>query len=127
MGFLCILIGIVELLCCVLMPMFASLHMISEKYREKNKANAVLFKHWCFYWIVYFALKMGCCLCSILPSSISGILCFLRVALLAAMALPRLNLPITIVEFLQGRTKTIGNVKDTIIEFVMAKAGMGKK
>ena len=126
MGFLCILAGIVELLCCILMPMFASLHLISEKYREKNKANNVLFKHWCYYWIAYFGLRMGCCLASFLPSGITGILCFLRVALLTVMALPRFNLPITIVEFLQSRAKQIGEIKDHLINFVLSKFGKGQ-
>ena len=127
MGFLCILLGIVELLCCVLMPMFASLHLISEKYREKNKANTVLFKHWCFYWIAYFALKMCCCFVSFLPSSITGILCLLRVSLLAVMALPKFNLPIAIFEFLQGRAKNIGEIKDFLVNLVIGKISGDKK
>jgi hypothetical protein len=127
MGFLCIVIGIAELLCCILMPTFASLHLISEKYREKNNANTSLFKHWCFYWIAYFALRMCCGFFSFLPSGITGILCFVRVALLSVMALPRFNLPVLCMEFLQERIKNIGSMKDFIVSFIVGMISGEKK
>jgi len=127
MGFLCVLLGAVECVWCVLMPVIGSLHLISAKYKEENKAKSGLLQHWCYYWIAYFTLKVLCGFLSFLPGGITGILCAVRILLLGVMASPRLNLTTSVFEHIQSRTSMLGGIRDTAVNFVVGKISGDKK
>ncbi len=127
MGFLCLLLGAVECVWCVLMPVVGSLHLISAKYKEENKNKPALLQHWCYYWIAYFTLKVLCGFLSFLPGGITGILCAARIIALSAMASPKLNFTTAIFEQIQSRTSTLGSIRNTVIELVLGKTDGDKK
>ncbi len=121
MGFLCILFGLIEWTWCILMPVIGSLHLISKKYQSENADKRDLFKHWCYYWIAFFVLRVAFQFLSFLPSAITSILCILRVSALSVMASPKLGITTGVFESILSRTSSLSDLKDMIINMAVSR------
>ena len=127
MGLICIVIGLVEWIWCILMPIVGSLYFISSKNKDVNAEKTELFKHWCYYWVAYFVLNMlfGC-LC-FLPNMFSCFLHSLRVIALTLLASPKLNLTIGTFEYIFSKAGFLTGIKDTMMDLVVGLMGVNKK
>lgn len=124
---MCVLIGFVEFIWCIVMPIIGSLHLISSKYKEDNKNKSGLLQHWCYYWVAYFMLRVLFGFLSFLPASITSILCILRVASLSLMASPKLNLTTAIFEQIHSKASMLTGAKDYIAGMIVNQIGGEKK
>ena len=118
MSFLGLILMIIEFVWCIAMPICGTLHLISSKYEQENKNKQNIMRHWCYYWICFILLGAISSFLSFLPSRLFGILSFVKVALLSVMATPRLQLPLTVFEFIQGKAAVFLSLKDTIVGFI---------
>ena len=116
MGFVWIVLKIVEYLWCIVMPVCGSLHLISSKYKEENKSKHDLLKHWCIYWMAFAVLHFACGFLIFLPCVIKAIL---KLVILSALACPSLHLTLWLFDFLQSRSDILISLKNNIGGYIL--------
>ena len=115
MSFIVILLMIFEWVWCVLMPIIGSIHLVSSRYHQENANKDGLFKHWCYYWIIYFILRIICSVLNIFLYKLEILFYALRILILCVIVTPKTHLTETITEKILSKSDTIKKMKDECI------------
>ena len=120
MSFISFVLKLVEFVWCFVMPVLGSLHLISSKYRQENTNKADLLRHWCLYWMAFVILNLFSMYLPLVPSALINIL---RLAVLSVLATPKLQITLSLLDYIQGKADIIIGVKNKAAEFVAEKLG----
>eukprot|EP00826_Nyctotherus_ovalis_P031709 TRINITY_DN2540_c0_g1_i1.p1 TRINITY_DN2540_c0_g1~~TRINITY_DN2540_c0_g1_i1.p1 ORF type:complete len:131 (+),score=51.27 TRINITY_DN2540_c0_g1_i1:130-522(+) len=115
MGFIGILLALVDWVWCFVMPLIGTLHLVSRKYHKENMNKTSLFSHWCYYWILYVFLNIAIAFVTFFIGKLGGLLSLLRVAVLSVMVIPKLQLTKTVSEKIVDNSGNFAEIKEKYV------------
>eukprot|EP00826_Nyctotherus_ovalis_P054458 TRINITY_DN712_c0_g1_i4.p1 TRINITY_DN712_c0_g1~~TRINITY_DN712_c0_g1_i4.p1 ORF type:complete len:132 (+),score=49.12 TRINITY_DN712_c0_g1_i4:84-479(+) len=121
MSFIILLLMIFEWVWCVVMPIVGSLYLVSRKYHQENAPKENLFRHWCYYWIIYFVLRLGARVLNIFLYKLEIMFYVMRVIILCVLVTPKLDLTTNVAEQVLSRSGDLDRYRKAFVKMISQK------